>query len=136
MKISITPLKEGVPKAVREEYNSKDLELEFVDLSYLEPVVMNGTVEKLLNTLTFRGHLTSRVARVCARCLEPVEEPIDHSFELVYDVKGKEELDTLDDIREMLILDHPLRFLCREDCPGLCPACGANLAKGPCNCSN
>ena len=135
MKISISPLKEGTPKVVHEEYNPKDLELEFVDLSYLEPVVMDGTVEKLLNTLTFRGHLKSHVEHVCARCLEPVEEPIDHPFELVYDVLGKEELDAVDDIREMLILDHPLRFLCREDCQGLCPLCGSPLAKETCTCA-
>ena len=26
------------------------------------------------------------------------------------------------------------RFLCREDCKGLCPKCGADLNDGPCNC--
>jgi uncharacterized protein len=136
MKITVRPLGEGFPTAVRGQYNPQELELEFVDLSYLEEVVLDGTVEKFRDTLTFRGHLTSRVAHTCARCLKQVEEPIDHAFEMVYDIRGKEEVDTLDDLREMLILDHPIRFLCREDCPGLCPGCGADLSKSSCTCTN
>jgi uncharacterized protein len=66
--------------------------------------------------------------------LKQVEELIDHPFEVVYDVRGKEEVDALEDIREMLILDHPLRFLCREDCRGLCPHCGKELSEGFCSC--
>ena len=30
----------------------------------------------------------------------------------------------------------PLRHLCRPDCKGLCPHCGANLNDGPCDCEN
>ena len=134
MKILVRALRDEIPKQVHEEYDAKGLDLEFVDLIYLEPVVLSGTVEKFPDTLTFRGQLASRVERTCARCLKPVEESIDHPFEMVYDIRGKEEVDTTDDIREMLILDHPLRFLCNENCPGLCPSCGANLNDGPCAC--
>lgn len=135
MKISLRHLRDGSPKEVHQEYNPKELDLEFVDLTYLESVVLNGAVEKYMDTLTFRGHLTSRVQHICARCLKPVEEPLHHPFEVVYNIRGKEEVDTLDDIREMLILNHPPRFLCREECPGLCPRCGAELGEGPCSCS-
>ena len=134
MKIFIRRLQEGVPKTVHEEYDPKGLDLEFVDLTYLEDVVLNGAVEKFRDTLTFRGNLTSRVKHTCARCLKPIEEKVDHPFQLVYDIRGKEEVDTTEDIREMLILDHPIRFLCCDNCPGLCPSCGANLNDGPCAC--
>ena len=136
MKIFLRMLQEEFPKSVHEEYNPKELDLEFVDLTYLERVVMDGTVEKLRDTLTFRGHLKSRIEHACARCLAGVEETVDHPFEMVYDIKGKEELDTLEDIREMLILAHPIRFLCSEKCLGLCPRCGANLNEGSCACKN
>lgn len=135
MKILIRSLREGVPRAVQEEYNPKALDLEFVDLAYLENVFLDGTVERLRNTLTLRGHLKSRVERTCARCLKAVEEPIDHPFELVYDISGKEEVNALDDIREILILDHPIRFLCKDVCPGLCPTCGSDLNQGSCLCA-
>lgn len=135
VKISTRLLRDGFPKKVHEEYNPKDLDLEFVDLTYSSGLSLDGTVEKYMNTLTFRGQLTSQVKHVCARCLKQVEDSVDYPFELVYDIKGKEEVDTLEDLREILILDHPIRFLCREDCLGLCPRCGADLNEGPCSCS-
>lgn len=134
MKIFVCLLREESPKKVHEEYDPKTLDVGFTDLAYLESVALDGTVEKFRDTLTFRGNLKSRVEHTCARCLKPVEEPLDHPFELVYDIQGKEELDTLDDLREILILDHPIRFLCREECCGLCPHCGINLNEGHCNC--
>ena len=36
--------------------------------------------------------------------------------------------------REAVILELPMRFLCSEDCKGLCPGCGSNLNNGPCDC--
>lgn len=129
-------LRDGFPKIVHEVYNPKELDLEFVDLKYSDGLVMDGVVEKCLNTVSFRGQLKSQVNHVCARCLKQVGHEVDQPFEFVYDVKGKEEVDTLDDLREVLILDHPIRFLCRQDCRGLCPKCGLDLNEGPCSCSH
>ena len=98
--------------------------------------------------------LTATVAyrTECARCLEPVsgdfavqlertvaaegtlsekqlEENVDE-YAVIKD--GKLDLD--EEIREELLLSFPMRFLCREDCPGLCPKCGKPLADGDCGC--
>ncbi len=45
-----------------------------------------------------------------------------------------DELDTRDLILEQLQLNIPMKPLCRPDCPGLCPRCGADLAAGTCSC--
>jgi uncharacterized protein len=37
-------------------------------------------------------------------------------------------------LRENLLLSLPLQPLCRDDCRGLCPRCGANLNQEPCGC--
>ena len=134
MKIHLPSLKEGVPTKVQQEYDPKHSDVEFVDLKYSEPLVMDGIVEKDRDTLTFRGHLTSKVVKICARCLKSVKDHVDQPFELFYEIKGKEDLETLNDLREVLILDHPIRFLCREECRGLCPSCGINLNVEECNC--
>lgn len=136
MKILVQQLREGFPKQVHEEYNPKELDIEFVDLVYSGSLMLDGTIEKFMNTVTFRGRLTSRVRRTCGRCLKEIEGSVDQPFELVYDVAGREEVDTLDDLREILILDHPIQFLCRPECRGLCPQCGADLNEGPCGCPN
>ena len=36
--------------------------------------------------------------------------------------------------RDALIELLPARILCRDDCRGLCPTCGADLNQGPCGC--
>ena len=41
----------------------------------------------------------------------------------------------MDDVLEgCFIMDMDSRFLCREDCKGLCSRCGANLNDGECDC--
>lgn len=42
------------------------------------------------------------------------------------------------DLKELvfseLVLSLPMKHLCREDCLGICPTCGANLNDGDCGC--
>ncbi|RKX30915.1 MAG: DUF177 domain-containing protein, partial [Verrucomicrobia bacterium] len=38
-------------------------------------------------------------------------------------------------LREALVLRIPIYPLCREDCRGLCPRCGANLNREQCTCA-
>jgi len=37
-------------------------------------------------------------------------------------------------VKEQIYLSLPIKKICREDCPGLCPDCGTNLNKGNCTC--
>ena len=121
MQIRLVDYKEGVPVEVHEEYNPQQLDIEFVDLKYTSPLSLDATIEKGLDTLSFRGHVSSHIERVCGRCLVSIKDSIDEPFDLFYEIKGKEYIETLDDIREVLILDHPLAFVCKETCQGLCP---------------
>ena len=41
-------------------------------------------------------------------------------------------LDLRDEAREALLLEVPMVPLCRPDCRGLCPRCGADWNEGPC----
>lgn len=42
---------------------------------------------------------------------------------------------SLDELaRADILLELPSKFLCREDCRGLCPMCGKNLNEGLCGC--
>lgn len=47
---------------------------------------------------------------------------------------GATHLDVAEVVREQLLLDVPIRPLCREDCRGLCACCGAELNGGGCSC--
>ena len=43
-------------------------------------------------------------------------------------------VDLTDILETLFILDMETKFLCREDCKGLCSTCGRNLNLGPCGC--
>ncbi len=52
----------------------------------------------------------------------------------VFFIDEAHRLDLEDPMREYALLSIPMLPLCREDCKGLCPQCGANLNDGPCDC--
>ena len=44
------------------------------------------------------------------------------------------ELDTDALINNEILINMPVKVLCREDCKGICPVCGHNLNEGECGC--
>jgi uncharacterized protein len=44
------------------------------------------------------------------------------------------EVDLAPHVWEEIVLTAPSKFLCREDCAGLCPRCGTNLNREQCGC--
>lgn len=134
MQIILGNLKEGHATQVENTYVAKDLDMEFVDMKYLKPIDMTGTVEKSHDTLTFRGILSSEVERLCGRCVKSITQPLKKNFEFFYEIKGKEMIDATEDLREIFMLDHPLTYLCQDDCKGLCPRCGTNWNETKCQC--
>ena len=46
------------------------------------------------------------------------------------------QLDLTNMVREHVLLAVDDPRLCRSDCPGLCPVCGADLTAGPCGCDD
>jgi uncharacterized protein len=45
-----------------------------------------------------------------------------------------DQVDLVPMLREQVLLGMPLQPLCREDCQGLCPACGQDRNRGSCGC--
>ncbi len=105
--------------------------------------------------INITGRLATRLELGCARCLEPVERPVEASFELVYQpvasmsgqeiALGPEDLEIgfyageglflADVLAEQVNLALPMKVLCREECRGLCPGCGTNLNREQCHCA-
>ena len=86
----------------------------------------------------------------CDRCLEQVLVEIPYSIERKLDMKQSDE-DRVEDLDENdyltgtdldvdrlvyleVLMNWPLKVLCREDCKGVCPKCGVNLNYQTCNC--
>jgi uncharacterized protein len=49
---------------------------------------------------------------------------------------GETVVDITDDVRQTVLLGIPQKLVCREDCLGLCPSCGANRNTAPCTCAD
>ena len=86
--------------------------------------------------LLVRGRLRQDFERLCSRCAikftERVEEPV---FAASVEVRpGDAFADLTAELREAILLNFPEHPVCRPDCRGLCPKCGADLNLGPCSC--
>lgn len=110
-------------------------------------VVLTHTGDGVLVTGLVRAGATG----ACDLCLEPAhidiageiqeyylfEEPDDpDAYEDGFEVVSPERvIDLSGSIADAVIMDTPFVVLCRPDCKGLCPTCGANLNEGPCGCA-
>lgn len=116
------------------------------DIFYLkDPVEVKGKVFRVDKDIIFSGLLETIVQTECSRCLNNVLKDIRISFdENVCDENTIREdadillIDECIDLKEfsekLLILKLPMKFLCSEDCKGLCLQCGTNLNNSNCNC--
>ena len=134
MILKVGLFKEGTIERLETAYDPEKLDLNFVDFHHLENVMLKGLAERIKQTVTFRGTLSSRIEQICGRCLEHIERELSAPFELSYGISGEEMIDTTDDLRDILLLEHPDRFLCDADCRGICTHCGANLNRESCHC--
>ena len=110
-----------------------------------ENISVTGTVVGTSETVSVKAEVRADVESLCARCREQVVRPIvaemDAEFSRVPDSENPDlyafegtNVDLSQAISDALILALPFRFLCKEDCKGLCPKCGANLNAGSCSC--
>lgn len=134
----------------------QELPFDEAELRLTDTVTVAGRVRrKQAGEVELNGSLRTRVAVPCARCLKPVELPVEVVFSerfvpavawrdqaqhelnqedlnlAAFDGKGIE-LDDL--VKEEVLLALPTQVLCRPDCQGLCAVCGADRNETKCEC--
>jgi DUF177 domain-containing protein len=106
----------------------------------VEPPVVDATIDVSRMTgggYALRLRFTAALAGPCMRCLEPAAPTTSVDVREVHQPGGGEELQSpyvVDDeldlagwARDAYALALPSQVVCRPDCAGLCPECGANL---------
>lgn len=98
-----------------------------------------GTGDAVAMRATVEADLDSR----CALCLEDahahVVAEVDNRFsrtpadEDEYPIEGYK-ADLIKPVLDAILLEMPMRFLCKPDCKGLCPKCGCNRNFESCSC--
>ena len=96
-----------------------------------------------------KGTVDIDVMIPCARCLEEVRTPIRFDIDKKLTVREEglvdEEMEEPDyligfelDVDKLvyaeILVNWPMRVLCKDDCKGICKVCGMNLNKGACSC--
>lgn len=127
-------LAEGEEIAIDHRYDPGELEVEYDDFHYDGDLHFVGKACKGEKVLTVTGELTSAIEQTCCRCLERARRTWREPVHLVYETAGKKEIDSTQEVREIMIFAHPQRFVCAESCKSLCPMCGQNLNRGSCSC--
>jgi len=99
--------------------------------------------------LLIQGEVDLTVSIPCSRCLEEVPTDIHFSIDKELELDGSEvndeEMEDTDyliglnlDIDKLIygeiLVNWPMKVLCKEDCKGICKVCGTNLNKGNCSC--
>ena len=105
------------------------------------------------------GDIETSVCLPCSRCLQPFKTPLKSRFALTYmqqtadvmeDIESQEvelsaedmgivyfqgeKINLKNAIQEHVVMEFPLRPLCKLNCKGLCPKCGADMNEDPCDC--
>lgn len=147
MKIDMMPILSGETNEIKIDYKL-DLGITLGDISFPSPFRVHGVIKNAANYITLNLNADVIYSVQCARCLKQINGIRQISF-----IKGISDSDTLQDadnddylliegstldigepLNEQILLDFPSRFLCEDNCKGLCHICGHDLNEGDCDC--
>ena len=156
MKLDLRPLLAG-ERLLSFDY---DLTLDFdpndtssflYGVSFPSPMKVTGEITNTAGYMRMTLTMSVDYQSTCARCLSAVTGEFTLDLEKtvasrdmlgeLYEDKHEQFaiiengfLDMDEELLEELEMAFPIRFLCKEDCKGLCSKCGKNLNDGECNC--
>lgn len=99
------------------------------------PLTVSGHFERVGEFVLAKVKVTCGIENHCARCLERISRKETFDYDLEFELHpGEEYIDVGESIREEMILCYIPRMLCRDNCQGICPDCGAELNIEKCQC--
>ena len=136
MKIPLKNFQASKSVVLEEDIDAEELDIDIGIMHFSEPIHLKAEAWKTDDDLMVQAHVEGERGFTCSLCLEEFNNVFEKDITLHYDIKGLDSVTIDADIREEIILDHPIRALCKPDCRGLCAFCGTNLNEGPCDCEN
>lgn len=143
--LDLKKLLEGAVPSVDFSLSLNDCE--FTDDSVSGSAVATGVITNHSGVILLKGELIPDLDVSCARCGKSFKysSPIAINAKITDKLANEDEeefvllvdyqLDIEELVRTALILELPSRFLCKEDCKGLCPVCGCDLNVNQCSCN-
>lgn len=135
----------GFKDGFRFEAAADALGVSKADAHFQGTLVAEGALENTGGGFRVSGEIRGTRLFVCDRCLAEVEAqeryPFTEDFhregdadDLDANALGEDGIDLAPIVRDVVIAALPIRNLCRPDCKGLCPKCGADLNQDDCGC--
>ena len=153
MKIYLGSLAEGTHTS-RVAVSGEDIGLD--DRRFPRPIDLQAVVDSRRGQSYIKLTCSAEAALNCDRCLDVINRPLIAEVRIIYSTDAElvqpasgeagsadeflrlmpadGEVDLADDARQALLLRIPMQVLCRDDCAGLCPACGINRNCKSCAC--
>ena len=143
--------------SVRGSLETSEIDFTGENIRQEKPIDWTATAERAGAEIRITGSLQTTIELACSRCLEPSRYELSKPFDLFFRQQDEYMFDEDDEIElaekdtrtaffsgtklaigdilhEQVLLALPMKALCKLDCKGLCPACGANLNVKACNC--
>jgi uncharacterized protein len=126
------------------EYAPNEEIITLPSVGFKEDVKITGTVYLTGDhSAVVEGEVVFVLKGECTRCLEDTEKEFIAEFSESVDADDAEgyplKNDTIDltkIVDDLVMMNIPVNFLCKEDCKGLCAGCGTNLNQSECKCKN
>ncbi len=113
-----------------------------------EPLKVKGSVSDNGKSLVLRADAEGVMITNCARCMKEITVPVSFHIDenLAREDSGIDddadvilfsdtEIEIDDIVYDNFLMNVEGKYLCKEDCKGLCPECGKDLNEGECDCS-
>ena len=124
--------------------------IEFLGESFVfsKPLHIKGSICNNSKSLELKAEVSGAMGANCARCREPlsVEVRFDIDEVIMQNADGLDDEDVIViegesiDIKEVVLYNFLMnvsgKYLCSDDCKGLCPKCGVNLNLESCTCDD
>ena len=147
MHIHIAELNAGLGKELPFSFTTAaaDIDATAADYAFEGPIEVEGHVMNTGTGYRVEGVIRARKRFICDRCLEECLEAQEHAFSEMFrqgtpaenddaNFFDGDEIELQELVRDTLLAAQPLSNICKPDCKGLCPVCGANLTHGDCGC--
>ncbi len=122
--------------------SSSDYEVTSVS-DFVVAVVITG------RKMHITGSTSVELIADCSRCLKKTDVSIPVNLDFLFEISDEEVIDDEEDpcaalsdgvldinelLAEEILMGFPTKVLCRPDCKGICPDCGADLNISECGC--
>ena len=129
---------------------SRDFHFEIPELELPPELVVKdfkglARISRTPQGLLVKGEFSATIELECVRCLEKYPQPLNAVFDELYAFSDRTAtdsglilpndgyIDLQPLVREYLLIEIPIRPLCKPDCLGLCTVCGANMNYSLCS---